>query len=97
MIYLAGQIRQFANDGLSDPDIEDDFCYHIIKAFNSRWNEMASPEARLALFLHPQFRVIGMGPEWQGGKQVFTPEAAYTTIKQKVSFGCCNCILCQRP
>lgn len=89
MVWLAGRVKEFATLAQSDPDIDTGFGRHTIHAFNGRWKEMASDESRLALFLHPRFRVHGKAadPEKRNsnGTPALTIKAGFELVKNKVS------------
>ena len=53
-IYLASII----NAALVANKLPDAILRHAVRAFNMRWEEMAVPIVRLALFLHPGYRIL---------------------------------------
>lgn len=61
-IYLAAQLN-LMRTGDSGVDDKFGFWTHAYKTFNSRWDEMATPLVRLALFLHPAYRVLAKKPD----------------------------------
>lgn len=92
-IFLGGHIKRFTEHAKTSADIGAGFAEHTVTAYNSRWPEMSSHEARLALFLHPFHRVVGKakavnedGVELKGpdGKPVYTLDAGWDIIWMKV-------------
>lgn len=63
---LAGATLKLQRADSSLRDAED-FWQHAFKSFNARWVEMATPIVRLALFLHPGYRVMAKkyGEYWR--------------------------------
>ena len=59
LVLIAKTLKQAAADGSVDPD----FAAHAFTVYNRRWLQMGTPLIRLALFLHPGYRVVGNGPD----------------------------------
>lgn len=55
LILLAKTLKLAAADSTLDPD----FVAHAFTVYNRCWEQMGTPLIRLALFLHPGYRVVG--------------------------------------
>jgi len=55
LILIAKTLKLAADDTSLDPD----FVAHAFTVYNRRWVQMGTPLIRLALFLHPGYRVVG--------------------------------------
>lgn len=55
LILLAKTLKAVAADSTLNPD----FLANAFTVYNSRWEQMGTPLIRLALFLHPGYRVVG--------------------------------------
>ncbi|DBA74011.1 TPA: hypothetical protein ACH3X1_010835 [Trebouxia sp. C0004] len=55
LILLAKTLKVAAADSTLNPD----FLAHAFTVYNRRWEQMGTPLIRLALFLHPGYRVVG--------------------------------------
>lgn len=53
-IYLASIIKAAVHAAVLPAQL----LQHAVKAFNMRWTEMAVPIVRLALFLHPGYKIL---------------------------------------
>lgn len=53
-IYLASVLKGAVTSNL----LPYELLHHAVRSFNARWQEMATGIVRLALFLHPGYKII---------------------------------------